>query len=246
VTKHVPRDEPLSLEAFERLADRYAELVETKAHNAYYERPAMLSLLPDVEGRRVLDAGCGPGVYAELLLDRGAEVVCVDGSESMVELAAKRLGDRARVVRADLGAPLEFLDDASFDVVLGALVIDYLWDWRSLLAEFHRVLRVGGTFLFSVEHPFSDFSQRHMANYFDTEIVECTWRGFVEPVPVRSYRRPLGEILNPLIESGFAIDRVLEPLPTEGFEAADPEDYVKLMVRPGFMCLRARKRGNDR
>jgi 2-polyprenyl-3-methyl-5-hydroxy-6-metoxy-1,4-benzoquinol methylase len=34
----------------------------------------MLSLPPPVEGRRVLDAGCGPGAYAERLVGRGAEV----------------------------------------------------------------------------------------------------------------------------------------------------------------------------
>lgn len=246
MTDHASNHEPLSLMAFERMADRYAELVETKAHNVYYERPAMLSLLPDVEGRRVLDAGCGPGVYAELLLDRGADVFCVDGSQRMVELAGRRLGDRAVVVRADLGVPLDFLEDGSFDVVLAALVIDYVRDWRSLFAEFHRVLRTGGFLIFSVEHPFSDFSERHMANYFETEIVECTWRGFVEPVPVRSYRRPLSELLNPLVQSGFAIDRLLEPLPMDEFEAADPEDYVRLLKRPGFMCLRAMKSGSDR
>src|SRR6516225_6970499 len=58
-------------------ADRYSAAVPTKPHNALYERPAMLSLLPDVRGRRVLDAGCGPGLYAEWLAQQGASVVAV-------------------------------------------------------------------------------------------------------------------------------------------------------------------------
>ena len=53
------------------LADDYARLIDTKPHNAYYERPATLALLPDVNGMHVLDAGCGPGIYAEELLKRG-------------------------------------------------------------------------------------------------------------------------------------------------------------------------------
>jgi len=53
------------LEAYETLAERYAVLVDTKPENAYYERPATLSLLRDMRGKRVLDAGCGPGSYAE-------------------------------------------------------------------------------------------------------------------------------------------------------------------------------------
>lgn len=239
--KRDDRTLPMALDAYERLADDFAALVETKAHNAYYERPATLSLLPDVAGRSVLDAGCGPGVYAEWLLAHGARVVGLDVSERMVEIAGERVGDRAEVLRADLDAPLDFLDDASFDVVLAALVVDYVREWRSLFREFHRVLRPGGRFVFSVEHPFSDFSYRHMTNYFDTEVVECTWRGFKKPVPVRSLRRPLGELVSGLVDAGFVIDRLLEPRPTEEFMAADPEEYAKLMRRPGFLCVRARK-----
>jgi len=56
---------PIALEAYAQLADAYAAMVDTKAHNAYYERPAMLGLMPDVKGKRALDAGCGSGRYAE-------------------------------------------------------------------------------------------------------------------------------------------------------------------------------------
>jgi hypothetical protein len=47
----------IAYDAYERLADTYAEMIDTKPHNAYLERPATLSLLPDVKGKRVLDAG---------------------------------------------------------------------------------------------------------------------------------------------------------------------------------------------
>ncbi|HET91353.1 MAG TPA: class I SAM-dependent methyltransferase, partial [Chloroflexi bacterium] len=67
--------EPIAQEAYNSMAEAYAARVDTKPHNAYYERPATLSLLPDIRGKRVLDAGCGPGVYAEWLAESGAEVV---------------------------------------------------------------------------------------------------------------------------------------------------------------------------
>ncbi len=72
---------PIAQDAYNEMAEAYAARVDAKPHNAYYERPATLSLLPDVSGRRVLDAGCGPGVYAEWLADRGAEVVAFDANE---------------------------------------------------------------------------------------------------------------------------------------------------------------------
>jgi len=234
-------ERPLGLPAFDELADEYAERVLTKAHNAYYERPATLSLLPDVGGKRVLDAGCGPGIYAEKLLECGAKLSCFDVSKRMVELASSRLAGRALVRVADMNAPLDFLEDASFDIVLSALAVDYVADWDALFTEFARVLRDGGLFAFSVEHPFSDFSYRHMTSYFETEVVGCTWRGFGKPVEVKSYRRPLSTLLNSLVRAGFALDHMLEPLPTPEFEAADPEDYVKLRRRPGFLCLRMKR-----
>jgi SAM-dependent methyltransferase len=93
---------------YEQFADRYAARIETKPHNAYYERPATLSLLPDVKDLHVLDAGCGPGIYTAWLLDHGAQVVAIDVTPRMVELTQQRVGSRAQVHCADLTQPLAF------------------------------------------------------------------------------------------------------------------------------------------
>jgi SAM-dependent methyltransferase len=235
-------EDPIALEVYERLAEAYAARVETKPHNAYYERPATLSLLPPVAGRHVLDAGCGPGVYAEWLVEHGAEVVGLDASPTMIRLARERLGDRVRLIRADLGRALDFLADGSFDLVLSALALDYVREWTALFREFFRVLRPADHLVFSSPHPFDEFYDHHSTgNYFQIEEVEYVWTGFGVPVRVPSYRRPLGAMINPLIEAGFVLERLLEPLPQESFQERDPRDYAKLMRQPGFICLRAGK-----
>ncbi len=238
-------DKPIALDAYDLLAESYAALVDTKPHNAYYERPATLSLLPDVRNKKVLDAGCGPGVYSEWLADRGAEVVAFDVNEKMVQLARERLGTKVRVVQADLGVPLGFLADASFDIVLSSLVLNYVRDWGAAFRESYRVLRQGGLLIFSVDHPFADSSihnENERVNYFQTELVEYEWTGFGTSVQVPSYRRPLSAMINPLLEAGFALDRLLEPIPTEKFRQQAPQDYEELSRRPGFLCVRAVKR----
>jgi SAM-dependent methyltransferase len=238
------RPKPIALDAYEALADRYAALVETKAENAYIERPATLSLLPDVKEKRVLDAGCGPGVYAEWLVDQGAEVVGVDVSPKMVALAAQRLGSKAEIRRADLADSLDFLEDASFDVVLAALVVDAVEDWTGLFGEFSRILREWGIFVFSSAHPFTEFELRGGDDYFATELTECVWKGFGEPhVTVPSYRRPLEAFFSPLARNGFVVERLIEARPTEECKKIDPKVYESLSKRPGFMCIRARKEG---
>lgn len=235
-------DKPIALDAYEILAEAYASSVETKPHNAYYERPATLSLLPEVKGKRVLDAACGPGVYSELLLSRGAEVVAVDASPKMVELAKQRLGTTSDVRQADLSQPLTFLESSSFDIVLSPLTMEYIEDWHSTFAEFYRVLRPGGYFVLSVSHPFFDYVYFKSNNYFETELVGSEWRGF-NPVRVKmpSFRRSLSATLNPLMEVGFCLETILEPKPTDEFKEADPKHYIELSKQPCFLCIRARK-----
>ncbi len=234
--------EPIALKAYEELAESYAAKIDTKPHNAYYERPATLSLLPSVNGKVVLDAGCGPGVYTEWLLANGAEVSAIDASPKMVELARKRIGDAAEIREADLSEPLTFLGDQTFDLVLSPLVLEYVDDWHRTFGEFYRVLRQGGHFVFSVTHPFFDFLYFKSTDYFATELVHGEWRGFGgSPVKMPSYRRSLSSTLSPLLENGFTIERILEPRPTEEFKLADPKHYAELSQQPAFLCIRARK-----
>jgi len=238
--------EPLGRRNYKPFAGRYAAAAKSKPHNAFYERPATLSLLPKLEGKRVLDAGCGPGHYAAELLDRGAGVVAVDVTPEMVELARAGIGGRAGVIEADLGRPLPF-SGRSFDVVLCALVLEYIEDRESLFREFFRVLKPGGRLVYSHGHPMSDYVLVRDrvdpgAAYFDTALFDYPWGGFGEPRPVvRSWRRPLGAMLNPLVAAGFTLEAVLEPKPTEAFREADPEGYAALLREPCFLCVRARK-----
>ena len=242
----VRKERPIAQEAYNLLAEEYATRIDTKPHNAYYERPAMLSLLPDVHGLRVLDAGCGPGVYAEWLVRHGAEVIALDANENMVRLARQRLGESAQVVQANLEEPLDFLAASSYDVVLAPLVMDYVKDWRAAFREFHRVLKIKGILVFSMEHPYTKYDDhRETSNYFEIELVEYTWRGFGKPVRVPSYRRPMSEVLNPLVEVGFSIDLILEPLPMPEFKEKAPDDYDELVRSPGFMCVRAVKGNHE-
>jgi ubiquinone/menaquinone biosynthesis C-methylase UbiE len=236
------KKKPIAQQAYDDLAELYAQRVDTKAHNAYYERPATLSLLPDVAGKHVCDAGCGPGVYAEWLVEHGAQVVAFDVNHKMVGLAKERLGEKAQVLLASLDEPLVFLADASFDIIVAPLVMDYVEDWTSTFKEFYRVLMSEGVLVFSIEHPYAKYDDHREASiYFNIERVEYTWRGFGKPVNMPSYRRPLSKVINPLIEAGFTLDKLLEPLPTPEFKQADPEEYEQLIRSPGFLCLRAIK-----
>ena len=91
---------------YDRIAPAYEAHAADGFYNAHLDRPAVLDLCGDVAGLEVLDVGCGPGLYAQALVDRGAaRLVAFDASTEMVRLAGARLGARAEVHHHDAGNP---------------------------------------------------------------------------------------------------------------------------------------------
>jgi len=218
---------------YDGFAQAYAEDNESSLFNAYYERPAMLELAGDVDGHRVLDAGCGSGLLASALRAKGAHVTGFDASPAMVDLARNRLGEGAAVHVADLAERLPF-DDAEFDDVVASLVLHYLPDWTGPLAEMRRVLRPGGRLLLSVNHP-AIFKLANLdADYFAlTEYSEeYTFNG--ERAVLTYWHRPLHAMTSAFTDAGFRISVIGEPPP-----AADtpPELLADLNGRTRFLCF---------
>ncbi|MEW7278352.1 class I SAM-dependent methyltransferase [Aquimarina sp. 2201CG1-2-11] len=228
--------------AYEEMAEKYNELIDHKPHNAYYDRPNTLSLVSEIKNKSILDAACGPGKYAEILVSKGAKVIGVDISEKMIQLAKERNNLSSNFFVHDLSTPLHMFEKDSFDVVICALALHYIEDWTLTIKEFCRVLKSNGALVISVEHPFFEFNFFESTKYFEIENVKCTWNGFGKPIEVNSYRRPLSECILPLTNNGFYIDKLIEPKPTKEFEKADPKHFKELNDFPAFMCIRAVKK----
>ncbi len=227
--------------AYDKLAKSYNEKIDTKPHNAYYDRPAVQSLVPNVENKTILDAGCGTGVYTEWLINKGAKTYGFDANEKMLEFARERVGDKAKLFKAAFEDEFTFLEENFFDGIISALAITYVEDLESLFTKFNKVLKDGAWFVFSTEHPFFRYKYFALENYFNTKKVETKWTGFDEEVLMTSYYHSLSTIIEALSNSGFVIERVIEPKPTRDFEKADKKGYDKLMKFPLFICFRAIK-----
>ncbi|MEU4381795.1 class I SAM-dependent methyltransferase [Micromonospora echinofusca] len=221
----------------DQAGDVFAAHAADGSHNAYTDRPAMLTLASDVAGLRILDAGCGGGHYAAELVRRGAEVVAVDGSAALVRHARALLGDRAEIQQHDLDTPLEFAADASFDGVVCALVLHHLTDRAGFLAEVRRVLRPGGWFLLSTTHPTSDWG------YFGGSYFDESWVGFsmADGITMRFQRMTLESLMTEVLDAGFVLERLVEPRAVETLRAINPERYERLTGRPSFVALRLRR-----
>jgi ubiquinone/menaquinone biosynthesis C-methylase UbiE len=102
------------------------------------------SILPFIEGTRILEIGHGPGHLQRILLSRGLDSVAIDESAPMGLLAKRNTNGKATLARA-LAQGLPFAD-ASFDIVVATFPAEYITDLETLL-EVKRCLSDGGRFI---------------------------------------------------------------------------------------------------
>lgn len=231
----------------------YRKLREREVNaNNLFELPTLFSLLPDLEGKKVLDLGCGSGERCIDYLKKGAaSVTGVDISEKMLAVAEAENND-PRITYLKMPMEEIGLIDDEFDVVISSLAFHYVEDFGGVVANVYRLLRDGGIFLFSQEHPlatcYSGKGDRwtrdengkklyaNIADYCVERRNDSTW--FVEGV--QRYHRMFSTIVNTLCDAGFRILKMAEPYPTEELVKKYPE-YYDLYHKPDFLFVKAAK-----
>ncbi|MFX1474799.1 MAG: class I SAM-dependent methyltransferase [Promethearchaeota archaeon] len=192
--------------------------------------PALWTLLGDVRGLSVLDAGCGHGYLTRLLATKGADAIGVDYSKLFIDYCRKveaemKLG--CQFYEASITALTDF-EPQSFDVVVSNIVMVDVLDYRAAFKEIARVLKDEGRFIWSNVHPvfgradavdvrIPRDSQRNEARYlkmidryFDTGGELGEWHSAL----VWQFIRTFEEYSKALKEAGFVISEILEPRPT--------------------------------
>jgi SAM-dependent methyltransferase len=107
--------------------------------------PLFLSWLDLPAGKAWVDVGCGTGALSAAILDQcsPASLVGIEPSEGFLQLAVQNLGSRARLLPGSAGKMP--LTDRACDVVVSGLVLNFIPDLPSALAEMIRVASPGGT-----------------------------------------------------------------------------------------------------
>lgn len=211
------------------------------------EWPAIQAMLPDLQGRRVVDLGCGFGWFARWARGQGAaDVLGIDLSANMLARARADTADPAiRYVRADLET-LE-LPEAAFELAYSALAFHYIADFGRLAHTVFRALVPGSAFVLSIEHPIymasaqpdwvvrEDGARSWPVDGYAREGVRRT--DWLAP-GVTKHHRTLGTTLNTLIATGFTLRAIQEWSPTPK-QVADTPALAEEMDRPMMALIAA-------
>ena len=243
-------DDEIFFEGYKKIREN-----ELNANNMF-EIPALFSMMPDLNGKKVLDLGCGFGEHCMRLIHDGADqVLGIDISEKMLEIARKENRDPKI---SYINMPMEDIGQLNeqFDMVISSLAFHYVEDFSGVVKNIYKMLCEGGSFIFSQENPLCTCHSGdnrwtkdengnkiylNLANYGVEGERESVW--FVNNV--KKYHRTFSTIVNTLIEAGFTIEKMIEPLPTEKLLEEYPQ-YKDLFHKPDFFrqyCRRGKSGG---
>ncbi|MGD8170200.1 malonyl-ACP O-methyltransferase BioC [Vibrio sp. TRT 21S02] len=134
------------------IAEAFGKASITYDQHAAFQREVghkLLDKMPkDLLGKRVLDLGCGTGYFSQQLKLRGAEVICMDLSQEMLQQSRQRCGDHD--IHYHVGDAESIpLQSNSVDYVFSSLALQWCEDLSVPLKEMKRVLRSGGEAFFT-------------------------------------------------------------------------------------------------
>lgn len=217
-------------------------------YNEMLEMPATLSLLGNVKGKKILDFGCGTGIYAKLLTKKGAILKGFDISPEMIKIAKQENPN----LDLKIGSGYKIPFNEKFDMVLASLVVHYLEDWNTMLKEVARVLNKNGIFIFSTGNPVSEFPDRikfgkkkikTFGNYFKEGRKYGVWKNIRgKDLKVFSYHKTYETIINCLLNNGFEIIGYKDTFPLKKAKKLFPDDYETYSKIPYFSVWKVRKK----
>jgi len=209
---------------------------------------ADLRLLGNVDGKRVLDLGCGVGLNAVVLAGQGAKVIGVDPDNT--SLGSARTRADAAEVKVELHqselADLAFLRSDSVDAAISIMALATVEDLARVFRQVHRVLKPEAPLVASFPHPaFAMFDPGatdplRVKRPYDQNAPR-TWE--LADAIVTDHPRGIGELFTTLHRSSFGVDQVIESTaPANGPRGPSFADLMRSV--PATVVIRARKQGN--
>jgi ubiquinone/menaquinone biosynthesis C-methylase UbiE len=192
----------------------YSEFEET-SHYSLFCREFISKYFRNIKNKKILDAGCGNGIYTEILTKNGGIVTGCDASTEMLNIAKER-NPLYKYDKINLMEKMPYGNN-SFDIVFCHLVLMDIDQIDNAISEFYRVLKNKGVFFFSIVHP-----AFYRAKWEENEYGIKVSKKVTEYITLVSehqnfwgatmhYHRPLYYYFNKISENGFTFNKMFEP-----------------------------------
>lgn len=237
-------DNEIFFENFKRLRSQKVNF------NDDLETPILLSMLPEIQGKSVLDIGCGMGQHAKQYSDLGARAVLeIDISEKMLDYAGKNNHAENIAYRKLAMEEIDQLGE-TFDLVTSSLVFDYIEDFGGLMRKIHDRMNLGAKLVFSTSHPMATAYDGSVPRFTRNEAGERLYANinhyFVEGKrkikwvveEYELYHRTLSSMMNAMIDAGFRIEECRESAASEELRRKYPDQFGGTIHRPDFIFFR--------
>ena len=221
-------------------------------------RPVAMRLLQPIGGRRILELGCGAGLFTRDLVQAGAEVVATDGAGSFVDIAARR-NPGCEVLRLDVTNEEDWaalhLRHARFDAVVCNMMFMDVAVVDLMCREVARLLRPGGVWVISQQHPCFMTSDAELVAEQDAtgQRNSVKVRRYLNVEPYRAhgirtqpethyyFHRPLEAIVGHLTAAGLVINGLVEPSFPATAQPFQPLSLGSMPDIPPVLFVRALK-----
>lgn len=230
----------------------------------YLNSPAFFEILPDIKQLKGIDIGCGEGYNTRLLANHGAIIEAIDIAPVFIEKAnALEKEDPLGINYAVASATHLPFPNENFDFAASFMCLMDIPDQQKVLDEAFRVLKPGGFFQFSIEHPC--FKTPHLkkvknengktcafeiGDYFsETNVKTEEWifgdapeetKNKMPKFKIPNFHKTLSYWINAVIKSGFSIEQVHEPYPADNIIQEKPSMQGAQVVSY-FLQIRCRK-----
>lgn len=211
-------------ENWEKYANLYDQNIGDDGDEFHRELidPAILEICGNLDGKNLIDAGCGNGYFSAKLIKLGASrVIGIDRSKRLIDIARKKFGSpRLLFDIFDLNQGFSNYSEP-IDIIIASMVLQYMHDLEAFSKNAYQLLQKGSKVVISIDHPF------HMAIMRALRLNDISTPKFIDDTPyfqaayckknslwdkavLGYYHRPVEQYISPFLRKEFCLTNFKE------------------------------------
>jgi ubiquinone/menaquinone biosynthesis C-methylase UbiE len=218
-------------------------------------------MLPDLTGKKILDIGCGTGIFTFLLEGYNPlKITGLDISESMLSIAKQKAEQRnlkAAFILGDASYADQYVNE-KFDLIFSSTTSHYIENLDRFFGSLKKCMEDDGLVILSIIHPI--YTSMYPIEHGDTFPKDEEWRIRYLDKSVRAYIQPwieyndkyekrlsksyhhlFSDYVKAINKAGLVICQIEEPMPPESWKTDCKGRYEGYIETPAFMIMKLKR-----